>query len=216
MPQSPKICYVSREAVMLMLVCTVTSGWPMSLEGCVIWVAPQGSAPGEEEHRFCGLCLCLGHGVGFLSLRVNFPTGIACLSWVARLPFWKQTWWFHGFCWAIVDNFISYHSALSSINCLISCYLLPNNDFWMCRIPQTIFPQLAGLRSPPPHETPPPPLGCQDDHLALLSPRLVPLCLEFGMTANKASFALQFNTNFILILTSGWIQANGKKNCHIL
>lgn len=69
-----------------------------------------------------------------LFLIVNLPTTSTFLSWVAGLPFCKQTWLFHHFCWAIIDNLIPHLSPLSLIKCLISHYLLPN--FWLCRIPR--------------------------------------------------------------------------------
>lgn len=159
----------------------------------MIRVTARGSAPGEEKHYFCGLCVCLGQDVGLLFLRVNSPTNIACLSWAGRLQFWKQTWLVHGFCWAIINSFILYHSPFSLIKCLISYYLLPNNDFWLCRIPQTMLPQLVGLCSPPSHKIPPCPLGCWDDLLALLSPWLVPFCLEFGRTIVFRNHLLPFH-----------------------
>lgn len=62
---------------------------------------------------------------------------------------------------AITNIFIPHHLPLFLIKCLISYYLLPNNDFWLCRIPQTTFPQLVGLWSPPQDKTPTYPLGCK-------------------------------------------------------
>lgn len=62
---------------------------------------------------------------------------------------------------AITNIFIPHHLPLFLIKCLISYYLLPNNDFWLCRIPQTTFPQHVGLWSPPQDKTPTYPLGCK-------------------------------------------------------
>lgn len=126
-----------------------------------------------------------------LFLIVNLPTTSIYLSWVGGLPFCKQTWLFHHFCWAIIDNLIPHLSPLSLIKCLISHYLPPN--FWLCKIPQAIFPQPVGLCSSPPQKTPLQPLGCQDLLLALLSPWFIPFCLEFGMTATFRKHPLAFH-----------------------
>lgn len=163
-----------------------------------------------------GLHTCYRRDVGFLCLRVNFPTCIACLSWVAGLPFWEHAWLFHGFCWAINHSFIPHCSLLDFDQVSHWYYLFPNNN-WLCRIPQIIFPQLVGSA----HTFPLKMLlglpSCQQLVPVFPSVGWVAFCLESQKkTASRGFFSFLSDMGIILMLTSEWAQANGKQNCHKL
>lgn len=110
------------------------------------------------------------------------------------------------------------HTALclSLIKSLIRYYLFSNNN-WLCRIPQIVFPRLVGSA----HTLPLRMLlglpSCQQLIPAFPCVEWAPFCLESQKTtALRGFFSLLSDMGFILMLTSEWVQANGKQNCHML